>query len=49
MYEVAWQEINSKYQIVTKRKGFKTETAREKFVERLTEKDSFYQILGYAD
>ena len=49
MYEVAWQEINSKDAIVSKRKAFKTEAALEKFVEKLYEKDSFYQILAYSD
>ncbi len=47
MHEVAWLEINRKDEIVSKRKVFKTEVAAQKFVEKLAEKDNFYQILGY--
>ena len=46
MYEVAWQEINKKYEIVTKRKSFTTQKALEKFIEKLIDKDNLYQILG---
>ena len=46
MYEVAWQEINSKDRIIAKRKSFKTAQAMEKFIEKLVEKDSFYGILA---
>lgn len=47
MFEVAWQEFNRKAEIVTKRKSFRTETALDRFVEKLCDKDNFYQILGY--
>jgi len=46
MYEVAWQEINKNFQIVTKRKSFKTEAARDRFVDKLFEKDNFYSLIG---
>lgn len=46
MFEVMWQEINKSYKIVTKRKEFKTESAMQKFIEKLYSKDSFYAILA---
>lgn len=49
MYEVMWQEITASGQIVTKRKGFGTKAALDKFVEKLFQKDSFYKILAYSD
>lgn len=46
MHEIAWQEFNSKDQLVSKRKTFKTQESLEKFIEKLTEKENFYTILG---
>lgn len=46
MSEVMWQEINKADKIVTKRKEFKTESAMQKFIEKLVEKDNFLQILA---
>lgn len=46
MYEVAWQEFNKSGRLTTKRKTFKTETAMNRFIEKVAEKDSFYQILA---
>lgn len=48
MYEVVWQEVNSKDRIVAKRKSFKTAQAMEKFIDKLTEKDNFVCILATA-
>lgn len=47
MFEVAWQEFNKADRLVTKRKAFKTEAAREKFINKLVEKDNFHMILAY--
>ena len=47
MFEVAWLEFNRKDQVVTKRKAFKTEAAMDKFIDKLNDKDNFYQIIGY--
>lgn len=47
MFEVAWQEFNRKAEIVTKRKSFRTEAALDKFIEKLHDKENFWQILGY--
>ena len=49
MFEVAWKEINSKYRIVCKRKAFKSASALETFIDRLIEKDTFYEIIGYRN
>ena len=49
MYEICWQEFKKNGEIVTKRKAFKTEQARTRFVEKLVDKNSFYQILAYTD
>ena len=42
--EVAWQEFDRNARIVTKRKAFKTEEARAKFIERISYKASFHCI-----
>ena len=47
MFEVAWKEINGKYRIVCKRKAFKSASALEAFIDRLIEKDTFFEITGY--
>lgn len=49
MFEIAYQIISKSGQIVTRRKEFKTEAARDRFVQKLVEKDDFYQILAYAN
>ena len=49
MYEIAWQEIDHRGTIVSKRRAFKSSSARATFAEKLIEKDSFYRILAYAD
>ena len=49
MFKVAWTEINSKGEIVSKQKGFKTEIARERFVNKLFESGKLHMILGYMD
>lgn len=46
MLELLWQEFNSKDQLVSKRKSFKTQQAMEKFIAKLEEKDNFYGILA---
>lgn len=46
MYEVAWQEFNKSDRLVTKRRSFKTEAARDRFIEKLYNKDNFYAVVG---
>lgn len=48
MYEIMWQEFNRKAEIVTKRKSFRTEAALDRFIEKLYDKDNFWQIIGYS-
>ena len=48
-YEVAWQEFDRNDRIVTKRKAFKTEEGRAKFIERISYKASFHGIYGTRD
>ena len=43
-FGIRWQEFNRRDELVMKEKIFKTDKAREKFVEKLEEKDNFYQI-----
>ena len=49
MYEIAWQEFDRNDRLVTKRKAFKTEEGRAKFIERISYKASFYFILATRD
>jgi len=49
MFELAWQEITARGIIKTKRKSFRTMEARDRFIDRLHEKDGFWQILAYGD
>lgn len=46
MFEIAWKEVTKTDRIVVKRKAFKTEEAREKFIEKLFDKDNFLEILA---
>lgn len=48
MYEIIWQEFNRKAAIVTKRKSFRTEAAMERFIDKLHDKENFWQIIGYG-
>ena len=47
MFEVVWQEFNRRDAVVTKRKAFRTEAALDKFIDKLHEKDNFWQVLAY--
>ena len=44
MAEIVWQEIKKSGEIVEKRRTFKTEKALEKFIDKLVDKDNFYNI-----
>lgn len=46
IWEVAWEEISARGAIVSKRKAFRSEKARDAFIGRLVEKDGFWRILG---
>lgn len=49
MFEIVWQEITTRGVFKTKRKSFKTLAARDAFIDRLQEKDSFWMILAYGE
>lgn len=46
MLEIVWKEVSKTDRIVVKRKAFKTETARERFIEKLFDKDNFLGIIA---
>ncbi len=46
MFEVAWKEFNRSDRIVVKRRAFKTEKARNSFIDKLFQKDNFFEIVG---
>ena len=47
--EVAYQVINRRDQVESKRKVFKTEKAMRTYLAKLEEKGTLYRVLGYAD
>lgn len=47
-FGVEWREFNKQDRLVTKEKFFKTQKAMEKFIDKLGEKDNFYEIVAYA-
>ena len=49
MYEIAWKEITARGRIVCKRRAFRSESAREPYIDLLIQKDSFYEIVGLRD
>ena len=49
MYEVAWREINARFEFVIKRKSFKSSDARAQFCRKIMEKSSFDCFLGFRD
>lgn len=46
MFEIAWKEVSKTDRIVVKRKAFKTEAARERFIGKLFDKDNFLEIFA---
>lgn len=46
MFEIAWKEFTKSGRLTVKRKTFKTETAMERFIHKLFEKDGFYGIIA---
>ena len=48
-FEFSWQEIGKNDKITSKRKAFKSKDARDKFLEKLYDKDNLYQVLGTRD
>lgn len=48
-YGVRWIEINRNNQLVTKEKFFRTEALRTAHLNKLEEKGTLYEVLGYCD
>lgn len=48
MFGLRWNEFNRQDRVVTKEKWFNTEKAREKYAEKLEQKDNFYGIVAYS-
>lgn len=46
MFEVVWIEVDKSDRIVSKRKSFKTQLERDKFIDKLFDKDNFLNILA---
>ena len=46
---VKWTEFNKKNQLIGKQKFFKTEKARDKFIDKLETKDNFNQVTATSD
>lgn len=44
MYGIRWVETNKKDQMVMKQKFFATEKARDKFADRVEQKDNFIRF-----
>jgi hypothetical protein len=46
-YGVRWTEFNRRDELVQKEKFFDTEKKRDKYIEKLEQKDNFYRIEAY--
>jgi hypothetical protein len=49
MFGVRWQEFDKQDRLVMKEKNFTTAKARDKFIEKLTQKDNFHSIYATCD
>jgi hypothetical protein len=48
-YGVEWVEFNKKNQAVCKHKMFKTKEARDKFANKVQEKDNFWKFATWSN
>jgi hypothetical protein len=48
-YSVRWQEFNRRDEAVTKEKHFTTEKARDKFCDKVQDKDNFWRFCAWSD
>jgi hypothetical protein len=48
-YSVKWRESDNRDRIVAKKKNFKTDQQRERFVSALTVKENFHEIISWSD
>lgn len=47
MFEIAYQIINKKGEIITKTKTFDSEAKMDKWYAKASQKDNFYRVLAY--
>lgn len=45
-YGVRWREFDKNDKLKTKEKFFKTEKARDKFIDKIENSDNFYEIVA---
>ena len=45
-YGVKWREFDKNDRLVTKEKFFKNKKSYDKFIDKLEDKDNFYEIIG---
>ena len=48
-YRVKWREYGEGDRIVAKKKSFRTDQLRERFISSLTEKQNFHEIIAWID
>jgi len=48
-YDVAWVEFDRKDRAVTKTKSFETEKARDKFCDKVQNKDNFWKFAAWRE
>jgi hypothetical protein len=46
---IKWTEFARNNKLITKKKYFPSETARDKFIDKLEQMDNFNQIIAYLD
>lgn len=48
-YGVRWQEFNRRDEAVTKEKFFATATARDRFADKVQDKDNFWRFCAWSN
>jgi len=48
-FGLRWKQFNSRDQPITKQKIFSSKEAREKFLNKLVQKSTFYEVVAYFD
>jgi hypothetical protein len=48
-YSIKWREYGEGDRIVAKKKNFRTDLLRERFVSALTERENFREIVAWSD
>jgi hypothetical protein len=48
-YSVRWTEFNKRNEAITKEKHFSTEKARDRFADKVAEKDNFWKFESWQN